>query len=210
MMASALPRVAVIAAIVGLGATGNAEGQAPVCPRPVLARLAALAGRWSVDWSYLVDGQLRAVEQATATIDIAAGGCAVRERLEGQLGGHQLAVNTVVAATNDDTLQRVYIDSDHGTFLIFEGTNAGDAITFLWRRDLGTRQQLVRHEYLALDRTSFATETHMSPNDGVEWILVQRARYRRLSAQVMTPSVTRDPAVPLPARAAERPARPGV
>jgi hypothetical protein len=158
-----------------------AEGQAPVCPRPALARLAALAGRWSVDWSYLVDGQLRTVEQATATIDVAAGGCAVRERLEGQLGGRQLAVNTVVAATNDDTLQRVYIDSDHGTLLMFEGSSSGDAIRFLWRRDLGTRQQLVRHEYLALSGASFATETQMSPNDGVEWILVQRARYRRLS-----------------------------
>lgn len=158
-----------------------ADGQAPVCPRPVLGRLAVLVGRWSVDWSYLVDGQLRTVEQATATIDIAAGGCAVRERLEGQLRGHQLAVNTLVAAPNDDTLQRVYIDSDHGTFLVFDGLSAGDTIRFLWRRDLGTRQQLVRHEYFALSRESFSTETQMSPSDGVEWILVQRARYRRLS-----------------------------
>lgn len=157
-----------------------ADGQPPACPRPVLARLAALAGRWSVEWSYTVDGQLRAIEQATATIDLAAGGCVVRERLEGQLQGRQLAVTTLVAAPSDDSLQRVYIDSDHGAFLVFDGVSTGDTLRFTWRWDLGTRYQVVRHEYQALDRTSFATETHMSPNDGAEWVVVQRARYRRL------------------------------
>lgn len=72
------------------------ESQSPPCPRPALARFAALAGRRSVDWRYLIDGELRAVEGATATIDIVGGGCAVRERLEGNLGGTQLAVATLI------------------------------------------------------------------------------------------------------------------
>ena len=181
VMCLALARFAAVALGALMLVPSVAEGQGPVCPRPALARLAVLAGRWSVDWAYLADGQLRTVEHATATIDITVGGCAVRERLEGQLRGRQLAVNTLVAAPTDNTLQRVYIDSDHGTFLVFDGLSAGDTIRFLWRRDLGTRQQLVRHEYSALNQESFATETYMSPNDGVDWILVQRARYRRLS-----------------------------
>lgn len=158
-----------------------ATGQTPACPRPASARLAVLAGRWSVDWRYLVDGQLRQVEQATATIDIAGGGCAIRERLEGRLRGHQLAVQTLIAASNDDALQRAYVDSDHGTLLVFDSVGSSDTIRFQWQRDLGTRQQVVRHEYLDLTRSAFVTETYMSPSAGEEWILVQRARYRRLS-----------------------------
>ena len=155
--------------------------QARPCPRAALARLAELAGRWSVEWSYLLDGQLRTVDKAAATIDLAAGGCAVSERLEGELLGRPLAVHTLIAAPGDTTLQRVYIDSEHGTLLEFAGTITGDTIRFVWRRDPGTRRQVVRHEYTAITPTSFATETDMSPNGGTDWIVVQRARYRRLT-----------------------------
>jgi len=153
--------------------------QAGPCPRAALARLAELAGRWSVEWSYLLEGQLRTVDKAAATIDLAAGGCAVSERLEGELRGRPLAIHTLIAAPSDTTLQRVYIDSEHGTLLEFAGTITGDTIRFVWLRDLGTRRQVVRHEYTAITRASFATETCMSPNGGTDWIVVQRARYRR-------------------------------
>jgi hypothetical protein len=156
------------------------QAQARPCPRPPLTRLAQLAGHWSVEWGYAVEGELRAVENASATIDIAASSCAVRERLEGRLRGAPLAVTTLTAASTDDSLERVYVDSEHGAILVFAGAIIGDTIRFLWRRDLGARRQLLRHDYFALTPASFATETRMSPNGGGDWIIVQRARYRRV------------------------------
>src|ERR1043166_5345706 len=98
-----LSRVGLVAAFVAVLSLfpSPAASQAHSCPRPALARLADLAGRWRVEWSYLMDGQLRTVDKATATIDLTAGGCAVSERLEGELLGRPLALHSLVAATSE-------------------------------------------------------------------------------------------------------------
>lgn len=67
----------------------DARTQAPTCLRPTLARLAVLVGDWKVDWSYRLQGQLVAVENATATIRSRADRCALMMNMEGKAGlGH--------------------------------------------------------------------------------------------------------------------------
>jgi hypothetical protein len=153
--------------------------QAPSCPRPSLTRLANLAGTWAVDWSYKLGDEMLVVDGATATIEVSTAGCSVRETLDGTLRGKRVSITKLMAAPTDDSLQLAYVDSDHGGLLLFGGTVHGDTIRLEWSRDLGTRRLLVRHEYMALGRTTFSTRTIMSPNSGQDWTVVQRAEYRR-------------------------------
>lgn len=169
--------VALTAWLVLASTLGSA--QAPSCPRPVLARLSSLAGTWTVDWRYKLGDEMLVVDRATATIEIGTAGCSVRESLDGTLHGKHLSITKLIAAPTADSLQLAYVDSDHGGVLLFGGRVHGDTIRLEWSRDLGTRRLLVRHEFTALSRTTFSTKTVMSPNSGQDWIVVQRAEYRR-------------------------------
>jgi hypothetical protein len=169
--------VALTASLVLVATSGSA--QAPSCPRPALARLAGLVGTWTVDWKYRLGDEMLTVHRATATIEVGTAGCSVRESLDGTLSGKHLAITKLIAAPTADSLQLAYVDSDHGGVLLFGGSVHSDTIRLEWSRDLGTRHLLVRHEYTALGPRAFSTKTVMSPNSGQDWIVVQRAEYRR-------------------------------
>jgi hypothetical protein len=160
-------------------ASTSGSAQAPLCPRPGLARLASLVGTWTVDWKYKLGDQMLAVDRATATIEVGTAGCSVQENLDGTLYGKHLAITKLIAAPTTDSLQLAYVDSDHGGVLLFGGSVHSDTIRLEWSRDLGTRRLLVRHEYTVVGPTAFSTKTVMSPNSGQDWIVVQRAEYRR-------------------------------
>lgn len=160
---------------------GFAGAQGPICPRPSLARLAGIVGRWRVAWrwGYGVDSDSTVVRRAVATISWGAGRCVLIEQLTGVLRGRPLAVAVMVTAPTNDSLQRTYVDSEHGTALVMNAEARGDTLRFAWGRDLGTRQLLVRHEYFGFTPAGFETRTLTSPNSGTDWVVVQRASYRR-------------------------------
>lgn len=155
--------------------------QAPQCPRPALARLAQTVGRWHVTWrwGWGVDDDSTVVQGASATIELVADKCGLLERLTGTLRGRPLAIADLVTAPSADTLQRAYVDSEHGALLLMTGQTIGDTVRLLWSKDLGTRRLLVRHAYFNITPTGFETRTWTSPNGGTDWVLVQRASYRR-------------------------------
>ena len=169
-------------ALVGPLVVGNvASAQISTCPRQALTRLANLAGDWNVEWrwGWGVDADSTMVQDATARIELSARGCAVVEQLHGTLRGRPLAVTAMIAAPTDDSLQRAYVDSEHGGILLMNGEVRGDTLTFRWGRDLGTRRLLVRAQYFHITPDLFEARTLTSPNSGATWVEVQRVRYHR-------------------------------
>jgi hypothetical protein len=175
---SGVSRIGWLLASLGL-ASAMTQAQPPHCPRPALAALTTLVGAWKVDWSYRGDSGLVPVEGATATIRSGAGGCALTLSLEGRARTGRKSVIVMFAAPTDDSLEQAYVDSDHGTVLMFAGRASRDTTRFVWSHDYGTHLQIVHLDYFALSPTAFSTETWMSPNGGANWELVERARYRR-------------------------------
>ncbi|HEY9422708.1 MAG TPA: hypothetical protein VIW92_14940 [Thermoanaerobaculia bacterium] len=78
-----------------------------------------------------------------------------------------------------EKLQRVWIDSEHGQFIHFEGARQGDTVRFEWQRALDNRHLMLKHDVRAVQVDSFLTETHLSPDGGKTWDLVSRAKYTR-------------------------------
>lgn len=158
-----------------------AHAQALPCPGPALARLAQTVGRWRVTWrwGWGVDDDSTMVQRASATIELVADKCGLLERVTGTLRGRPLAIADMVTAPSTDTLQRAYVDSEHGALLLMTGQAHGDTVRFLWSKDLGNRHLLVRHEYFDITPTGFETRTWTSPNGGTDWVVVQSASYRR-------------------------------
>jgi hypothetical protein len=172
--------MAAIISALGSGWTVHAAvAQATTCPRPALARLATLVGDWTVVWDWRMGDSLLTVEDAHATITRATAGCTLIEQLEGRLRSAAIEVTSVIAAPTADSLQLVYIDSEHGALLNFEGSAQGDTIRLIWSREAGQRRLIVRREYSEIRPHHFEVQALMSPDGGRTWILVHRARYER-------------------------------
>jgi hypothetical protein len=165
------------------GAPGIAPGQdRPACPAPVLARLATIRGAWIVRWLDRLAPQKYAASMARSTIETTAGGCGLLERFAGLRAGERFEALTLIAPAGDDSLQRMWQDSEHGAILLFTADLRADPLRFEWSRNLGGRVLRVRMTYLMLATEGFITETELSPDDGRTWQLVSRQEYRRISS----------------------------
>jgi hypothetical protein len=168
--------------IVFLVIAGPANAQvrpATPCQRAEASLFLPLAGRWSVEWTDRVAPGQYARARASARIEADLLGCAVVEHFDGARQGRPFMSVSIISFGNNDTLQRSLIDSSHGQFLLFEGSRKGKVVRFEWVRALPSRTMMLRHEYRALQRNSFETETQLSTDGGRRWDLVQRAKYRR-------------------------------
>ena len=79
----------------------------------------------------------------------------------------------------EDTLDRVRIDSEHGSPALSIGHVSDDTLVFETARDLGTRVLRTRHLYFDVQELSFEVEFYMSRSLDSDWELVQRSRYGR-------------------------------
>ena len=168
-----------VAFLVITGPANAQVHQATQCKREEAALFLPLAGRWSVEWTDRVAPGQYAKARASARIETDLLGCAVVEHFDGIRKGQPFMSVAIISFGNSDTLQRVLIDSSHGQFLLFEGSRQRNLVRFEWVRALPGRKMMLRHDYRALQRDSFETETHLSTDGGGTWDLVQRARYDR-------------------------------
>jgi hypothetical protein len=165
------------------GSPGIAAGQGHgACPAPALARLAATRGAWIVRWLDRIAPRKYSTSMARSTIRTAAGGCALLERFVGLRDGEPFEALTLIAPAGDDSLQRMWQDSEHGALLRFAADLRADPLRFEWSRNLGGRVLRVRMTYLMLAAEGFITETELSPDGGQTWQLVSRQEYRRISS----------------------------
>ena len=168
-----------VAFIVFAGPTSAQVRQETPCKRAEAELFLPLAGRWSVEWTDRVAPGQYAKARASARIEADLLGCAVVEHFDGTRKGQPFMSVSIISFGNKDSLQRSLIDSGHGQFLLFEGSREGKVVRFEWVRALRGRTMMLRHEYRALQRNSFETETQLSTDGGSTWDLVQRAKYQR-------------------------------
>lgn len=149
------------------------------CPTSALQPLLVTRGDWLVTWVDRVSPERYVTSQARATIEPSAHGCGLLERFEGTREGRPFAALSVVAPAGNDSLERVWQDSDHGALLLFRAAAQAQPLRFERSRDLGQRILRLRHSYRSLARDRFTTETELSPDGGETWQLVARFEYRR-------------------------------
>ena len=158
----------------------GAAAPAPPCLSVREGPLAALLGRWNVDWSYRVAPGEFAESAATAEIVADLHGCAVRETFRGVLRDLPYEAVTHFSQPEPTVFDRMRIDTEHGRFVRSAGTLENDALVFENERDLGTRILRTRHEFKSVTDSSFEVEFFLSPRDGSPWELVHRALYTRV------------------------------
>jgi hypothetical protein len=176
-LARALPPIILLA--VAAAAHGSPSSGEPACDAPALEALLGTRGGWIVTWRDRIAPNRYATTQARATIESTARGCGLLERFEGSREGRPFAAVTLVGPAGNDSLQRVWQDSEHGALLLFQASARSRPLRFEWSRDLGERVLRLRFTYRAVAAGSFTTETELSPDGGRTWQLVSRAEYRR-------------------------------
>ena len=172
-----LPPV-ILLAITGAAADSPPQGE-PACEAPAVAPLLATRGEWDVHWRDRVAPNRYTTTRARATIEATARGCGLLERFEGSREGRPFAAVTLVGPAGEDSLERVWQDSEHGALLVFQASARSSPLRFDWSRDMGERVLRLRFTYLAVAADSFTTETELSPDGGRTWQQVSRAEYRR-------------------------------
>jgi hypothetical protein len=170
-------RVHLVAAAACLLLPAAANGQNAPCARPAFERVAGMEGRWRVDWSTRVAQGRMERTVAAAEITAVIPQCALLERLIGRVENRPFWA--AVLLTAQDTARRVWIDSNHGEPVVFEGEWDADTLAFHWTRRIEDRELRLRHLYFAITSDSFRTATWLSPSPSQGWQLVGEASYRR-------------------------------
>jgi hypothetical protein len=151
---------------------------APACPRPELQAFLPLLGSWNVQWTDRIAPGKYAEVKASARIEKDAIPCVLVEHFAGERNGRPFTALSLLSF-GGEKLERVWIDSEHGQFIHFDGAATAEGAHYEWQRDLGNRRLMLKHEVRALQAGSFLTETHLSPDGGKTWDLVSRAKYSR-------------------------------
>jgi len=151
---------------------------APACQRPELQTLLPTVGEWNVQWTDRIAPGKYAEVKATARVERDPMGCVLVEHFAGERDGRPFTALSLLSF-GGEKLERVWIDSEHGQFIHFEGAKEGDGVRFEWQRDLGARRLMLKHDVRAVQADSFVTETQLSSDSGKTWDLVSRAKYTR-------------------------------
>jgi hypothetical protein len=138
-----------------------------------------LVGEWEVHWITRTTPGKYESSKATSKIERDPVGCVLTEHFFGESHNQQITTVVLLNFGNAEKLERMLIDSGHRQLLAFTGTRNGDVIRFEWRRELGDRRIMTRHDYRNIQANSFLTEWYLSPDSGKTWELVQKAEYSR-------------------------------
>jgi len=137
-----------------------------------------LIGNWNVEWTDRVAPGKYAHSRATARIERETTGCTLVEHFAGKRNGHAFRALTLISFAVDE-VQRVLLDSEHGSFLLFTGSQEGDRTRFRWEHTTDGKRLMLQQDYFAIAADSFETETRLSTDGGSTWNVVQAAKYKR-------------------------------
>jgi hypothetical protein len=161
------------------GALGQDE-RPPSCTTDELKTLLALEGEWNVHGSIrLPDGVWDEVAgRARFSVDL--DGCVVIERYEDDRSAGPLSGLAMYAFDPlDGRQQKTWLDSVHGSILLFRGGPVGDKVIFNSKRDIrGTTHYFVE-EYAFESKDRFVHERRRAKGDRKTWRATSRLMYER-------------------------------
>lgn len=150
------------------------------CPQKDFSKFSHLVGTWKVEWKNRIAPPSE-YETTTATSKIEKNevGCVLTENFSGFVKGKPFNVLILLNFESSESMERIWLDSEHGQFLILKGVSDKELTRFQWEKDMGERKLILKNEYRDLQKDSFTSETFLSTDSGKTWNMVQHAKYSR-------------------------------
>lgn len=164
----------------GWRSIASGQDERPQCWHEEFAELSFLEGAWEVhsaarlpsgDWDTTV---------ARSNIQADLKRCLLVERFQGSRAGHEYeALGLLGFNSVERRLQRVWVDSEHGILVTYEGERQASEIVLEYPMVLRGQSILLRHVYLDIGEGAFTLESRRSNDQGQSWVVTWRARYSR-------------------------------
>ena len=105
----------------------------------------------------------------------------LEEDYSGTKQGHEIKSKTLLANDNRTKLyQKVFVDSDHGTLLLYEGKLDGNVLSLQMKFELNGTQLVLRSQYKLISENSFTVESSRSVDNGITWDRTGTLSYSRV------------------------------
>ena len=75
--------------------------------------------------------------------------------------------------------QKVFVDSDHGTLILYEGKLEGKLLSLFYKFNLNGTDLTLRSQYNLISENEFTVESSRSTDNGVTWDKTGSSHYRR-------------------------------
>ncbi len=147
-----------------------------------MAEIDFLVGQWNVSSEIRLSAQgpwesSEGVSRITRTV----GSTVLEEDFSGSREGRPFSTKSLLAV-NNQTLryQRVFVDSEHGSLIDFDGQKRADSLVFdrTWIYPSGASVQL-RVVYKFISRDTVIVESMRKPEKEPSWDVTGRMRYAR-------------------------------
>lgn len=158
----------------------SGQGERPPCWHEEFAELNFLEGAWEVRSTARLAGGEWDTTVARSQIEVDLEGCLLVERFQGTRAGHEYeAVGLLGFNSIEHRLQRVWVDSEHGMLVTYEGESQAGEILLEYSMVLRGQSILLRHVYLNIGEATFTLESRRSTDQGQSWEVTWRAQYTR-------------------------------
>lgn len=149
------------------------------CQNPNFSTLALLTGSWEVRTTDRTRPGEYEENTGTAEITVLFDQCAIEQKYSGIFKEKDYAFKSILICADSTNAQAMWLDSNHGRFMILAGEISSDSIVVRWQREFTNRTMIVKHKFSELQKNSFKMESFLSPNSGADWQLTHRRLYTR-------------------------------
>ena len=116
-------------AILALAVAALMAPSPPACSSPGWNALEALSGDWQVSFSFRTSPGHFEKGAASSNVTRASTPCTLVDQVEGKLAGKPISFLSVITLKADGTVERAYMDSEHGRLIHYTGSLERTAAT---------------------------------------------------------------------------------
>jgi hypothetical protein len=104
----------------------------------------------------------------------------LEEEYNGTKQGHTITSKTLLANDNRTKLyQKVFVDSDHGTLILYEGKLENKILNLYYKFNLNGVDLILRSQYSLISENSFTVVSSRSVDNGTTWDRTGALTYTR-------------------------------
>jgi hypothetical protein len=141
-----------------------------------------MVGEWNVDVDVRLSKQGPWEQsKAKSTITKIAGGSVIQDQFTGTKQGRELTSLALLSNDNRTKLyQKVFVDSDHGTLILYEGKLENKLLSLFYKFNLNGTDLLLRSQYNLISENEFTVESSRSLDNGLSWDRTGTLKYVRV------------------------------
>ncbi|WP_299116590.1 hypothetical protein [uncultured Winogradskyella sp.] len=107
-------------------------------------------------------------------------GCGVTINLSGSYKNHPYALNMNLMTLDRSNAQMSTVDSEHGSFSLFNGKIKDNSIELLWYRDIEKKKLQSKYKMTIISEDAFEFSSYLSTDYGNYWALTYERKYQRI------------------------------